>query len=432
MSKHLLEDMVKIKHKRREVFKKEPKEERVEIRENSVKEIWKGKVDSGIGTNRIKSRSRYLLWFLALVSVIFCFFAFSFLFSKAEILVNPKTKSVVLNENLSAGKDANDNGLFFNLVVIPGEENKTIQTTEEKDVAIKATGTVLIFNSFSSSPQRLNADTRLEGSNGKIYKTQTQTIVPGMSKGVSGQIEVEIYANTAGSEYNSPPLDFKILGFKGTPKYDKFIGRSKTGTEITGGFNGKSPVLTDVLKTSTINDLKDSLQAKLLKKATDQTPPGFILFKNAVFLNIDEENISLVTGGTDVPVKIKGTLYGILFNEQKLTKKIAEDNIDKYDGSDVFIYNIRDLNFSLFNKDNNSFSNMKNINFSLSGPAKITWKLDENKFAADLLGKPKGNFNQILSQYPNIDSATLTLTPLWRMSIPDQSKDIKVIVNYPK
>ena len=75
---------------------------------------------------------------------------------------------------------------------------------------------------------------------------------------------------------------------------------------------------------------------------------------------------------------------------------------------------------------------MKSINFNLSGPAKIVWKLDENKFITDLLGKLKKDFNQILSQYPNIDSATLTLSPFWKRSISDQAKKIKVIVNYPK
>jgi hypothetical protein len=75
---------------------------------------------------------------------------------------------------------------------------------------------------------------------------------------------------------------------------------------------------------------------------------------------------------------------------------------------------------------------VKIINFNLSGTDKIVWKTDINKFTADLLGKSKNDFNQILSQYPNINSATLTLNPIWEMSIPDQAKDVKVIVNYPK
>lgn len=413
MPKPLLKDMIKIKD-----IRKEPKfprtEERVEVK-----------------TDYNKTRPRYLLWFVALISVMFLFFAISFLFSKTEITVNPKMKEVVLNENLSASRDSNNNGLFFNLVVIPGEENKVVQATGEKDVSEKAAGTIMIYNAFSSSPQTLSIDTRLEGSNGKIYKTQTKTIVPGIDKkGIPGSVEVKIYASVAGVEYNSPPLDFKLVGFKGTPKYGKIYARSKG--EIAGGFKSKIPDVPDADRASILADLKTALEAKLLQKATDQIPGGFILFKKAIFLNTNDANIPPLAKDNNLTITLKGTLYGLLFNEQKLTKKIAEDNIDKYDGSEVYIPNIKNLTFSLTSQDNASFGEMKNINFNLSGPAKIVWKLDKNKFIADLLGKSKKEFNQILSQYPNIDSATLALSPFWKMSISDQAKKIKVIINYPK
>jgi hypothetical protein len=131
-------------------------------------------------------------------------------------------------------------------------------------------------------------------------------------------------------------------------------------------------------------------------------------------------------------MSIKGTLYGIIFNEHDLTKKIAADNIQKYDGSEVYISNIKDLNFSLADQNNTTLGSVQNINFNLSGPAKIVWKLDQNKFIADLLGKSKNDFSKILSQYPNINSATLTVTPAWKISIPDKMKDIKITVNYPQ
>jgi len=226
MSKRLLEDMVKIKRAR---------EMKRTLKETEPMETQKERKEA----NRGGRKSRYLLWLVALISAAFCFFTLSFLFSKAEVLVNQKTEDVILNENLSAGKDSNT-GLPFNLMIISDEENKILQATGEKDVTETATGAVLIFNASSSAPQPLNIDTRLEGSNGKVYKTQNKTVVPGMSKdGTPGSMEVKIYGAAAGADYNSAPLDFKILGFKGTPKYSKFYARSKGA--ITGGFVGKAP-----------------------------------------------------------------------------------------------------------------------------------------------------------------------------------------------
>ena len=413
MSRNLLQDMVRVKSP---VARRETQSNPYETKQNK-----KGK------------ESKYRIYFVALISVVFLLFALSFLFSGAKIVITPKIREIPLNsENLSAAKDPNIPGLSFDLVVISGEENKTIQGGEEKEVEISAKGVVLIYNSYSSSSQVLDINTRLEGSNGKIYKTDKKITVPGMTKdGKAGSVEVGIYGADTGEEYNSTPLDFKIFGFKNTPKYSKFYGRSKG--EITGGFKGKSPIVSSLEKTSAVSELKAVLETKLLKKVTDQIPSGFILFKDAVFLDIDDKNINFSPDKDNkVLISIKGTLYGFLFDEKELTKKIAQDIIEKYDGNEVYVPNIRNLIFSLNDKENISSADVKNINFALSGTPKIIWKVDEVKFISDILGQKKINFNAILSQYPSIDSAQLTIRPFWKSSFPEKSDSIQIIVNYPK
>ena len=422
MPKHLLQDIV-VKAKRAPAtVAHEMEMRRKNISIERVKQIKKeGK------------RHRYALWFVASISILFLLFALSYFFLKVTIEVNPKIQNVVLNQSLSAFKGADaDSLLAFDLIVISGEESRQVRSVEEKDVSEKAQGTVVIYNTFSSANQRLSIDTRLEGSNGKIYKTKKALVVPGMKDSTPGSIEVNIYGAEAGAEYNSAPLDFTIFGFKGTPKYSKFYARSKG--PITGGFKGKSPFVSDKEKTVAINELKTALQAKLFKKATDQIPSGFVLFKDAVSFHTEEgDNEFVFSEGNTVSIKQKGALYGFLFNEQKLAKKIAQNVIKDYDGSAVYLSDIQSLIFSLsIDKENMSPEDIKNINFNLSGNAKIVWKLDEAKFKTDLLGKSKKDFSQILLQYPNIISADLAISPFWKTSLPDKSKDIKVIVNYPK
>ena len=374
---------------------------------------------------------RYGLWFIALFAVVFLLFAVSFLFSGAKITVNPKTQDITLNQSLNAIKDSTDNtSLPFDLVAISGQEIKTIQGGAAQDVATKATGFVKVFNAFNTSPQTLSVNTKLEGSNGKIYKTQNKIIVPGMGvDGTPGSVEVSIIGSEAGIEYNSTPLDFKISGFKGTAKYSKIYAESDG--DIKGGLKGKFAQISDDQKTGTINDLRSVLQAKLLKKITDQIPSGYILFKDAVFLNDDGGNTGVASVDGMVPVALNGTLYGFLFQESKLTQAIVKENVQNYDGSDVYISNIRDLTFSLTDKET-SFKDVTNINFTLTGSAKVVWRVDADKLVSDLLGKRKGDFSQILSGYSNIASADSVLTPVWSMSFPDKSKNINVIVNYPK
>lgn len=433
--------MVKIKKSRQRVdstldfSQAEPKapEKTLEKKiKNSTRSITRNTISQSV------KNTRHYLWFVAIVPLVFLFFALSYMFAKAMVTVNPKIQDIVLKENLSASKDATGDVLPLDLVIISGEETKIVQATEEKDVFQKAEGSVVIYNTFSSASQLLSIDTRLEGSNGKIYKTKKQVNVPGVKGNIPGSVEVGIYGSEAGEEYNSAPLDFKIFGFKGTPKYSKFYARSnvedtKTKGAITGGFKGKSLVISESQKTSTVNEMKTALSIKLFKKAIDQIPSDFVLFKNGFYFNVDDvDGVKYIPEkDNDLSVRVSGTLYGFLFNESKLTQKLAKNKIGNYNDSSIYISNLRDLNFSILDKDINSATDIKSIDFSLSGSGKFVWKLDVDKFTNDLLGKSKKDIKQIMAGYPNIDSVDLVVSPFWKMSIPDKAKNIKVTINYP-
>ena len=439
MAKNFFQDMIKMKSDlRKEISDKEAvKTERAEPEQETVEEkVWSPVVLSKVTRQADLTplvagrRPRYSIWLVAFASVVFLFFAVSFFLSEASISVNPKIEDVVFNQNISATKDTSTGeSVSFDLIVLSGEESKMIEGGAVQDVSVSAKGAVVIYNNYSTATQRLDINTRLEGSNGKLYKTEKQIVVPGLKGTTPGSVEVGVYAAEAGEEYNSNPLDFQIFGFKGTPKYSKFYARSKGN--ITGGFKGKTSAIPSAKKEIVVNDMRALLEAKLLKKATDLIPEGFVLFKDAIFLNIDEESFDSSLGGEQVPVSIKGTFFGFLFEEKELAKKIAKAAIADYDESDIFISNIRDLTFTFLNREGISGNDVENISFNLAGKPKVVWKFDDNKLKSDIAGKSKQDFYQILSQYPNVLSADVVLRPLWKRSFPDDQDDIKIIVNYP-
>ena len=316
-------------------------------------------------------------------------FSLSFLFSKVKITINPKTAEVSLNGDFSASKDAKTSSLSFDLVVISGEQEKTIQGGEMKEVKLASTGRVILYNNFSTSSQNLDIDTRLSGSNGKIYKITTKTTIPGItSDGKPGSVEVGIYAAEPGESYDSGPLDFNIVGFKGTPKYSKFYARSKGA--ISGGYIGEAPVVSDLEKASASSEIRALLESKLLKKVIDQIPTGFVLYEDAILLDIGDKNIVFTPSENNtVMATLKGTLYGFIFNKEKLTKKIAEDALLEYAGEDIYIPNIKNLEFTFLNKESVSFTNIKNINFNITGTPYFVYKVDEDKLNSDVLNKEK-------------------------------------------
>ncbi|MDQ3076155.1 MAG: hypothetical protein M3Q34_03445 [bacterium] len=383
--------------------------------------------------------SRYSLWIVALVSIVFLFFSFSSIFAKAKVVVDPKVEDIPLYHDFSAFKDTNNEEVLpFSLVSLSDEVTKLVQSSEEKESEQQAKGKVMLYNSFSTTPQRLAKDTRLVGTNDKIYKTEIEITIPGMvkaspEKGIKqnlpGSVEVNVYASESGEEYNTRPIDFKILGFKGTNKYDALYGRSKG--DIAGGLKGKFNFISTEDKTKVENELKTTLEDKLLKKITEEIPEGYVLLKNATIFKTDDKEMSLVSKDKEVPFVLRGTLYGFLFEEKSLTKKIVETVVPDYDNSEVYITNIKDVAFTTtLPAGTTSYLNVKDIDFNLSGTPKIVWKVDEEKLRNSLLSKSKDDFNQILAQFTNIDKANLTLRPIWRRNIPGKSKDVKIIVNY--
>ena len=166
--------------------------------------------------------------------------------------------------------------------------------------------------------------------------------MPGIDKaGLPGKIKVGVYASEPESKYNTPPLDFKIVGFKGTPKYDKFYGRSEG--DITGGLVGASREISNSQKDAVLVELKDSLNTKLMEKAREQIPSGFVLWRDAVFLDTDKEEMVIGKEEDTTIVSLSGTLYGFLFSEEELSKEIIIKAMTDYDESEAYIYNLKEL-----------------------------------------------------------------------------------------
>lgn len=151
----------------------------------------------------------------------------------------------------------------------------------KKLVRERAHGTVAVINSFSSSPQTLVANTRLQDSSGKIFRLAAPVTVPGAKiqdgKIVPTSAAAEAVADTAGPSYNIGPSEFRIPGFRGTPKYDGFYAKSET--PFIGGIDGEVKiVLSDDLKRASedvtkqvIDELNQELRAKM------PADPDFIL-----------------------------------------------------------------------------------------------------------------------------------------------------------
>lgn len=373
--------------------------------------------------------SRFGIWVIAFFAVIILLFALSFLFRGAKIVVTPRIVEVALDETMIAFRDGQAGQLSFDTVALSGEETTTILTSEVKEVVRKASGRVIIYNNYSSNSQRLLIETRLETPDGKIYKTDVPLIIPGQTvengEKIPGSVEVRVYADQPGGQYNIGMSDFAISGFKGGPKYDKFYARSLTS--ITGGKIGELYVLGENEGLQALENLRETLSLKLAQQITSQLPLNFVLFSDTTIYKTEEKTEFFESEQPEIVLTEKGKLHAFIFNQKQLAQEIARQVVSDFDDAVVIITNLDEIVFTLEDREQIDPETEDQISFSVTGNVKIVWNIDEALLKQSLIERRKKEFKKILSQFENIDSAEVVLRPFWTRTFPEKTKDIKII-----
>src|ERR1035437_2692231 len=103
MPKNFIQDMIVAKNENREKVQNKTKNFDVKnIKNDFTPPRYNPPHYDPVGEEPDRGKPKYKIWFIAIVSIVIFLFAFSFLFSKALITVNPKSKAINLNESFSA------------------------------------------------------------------------------------------------------------------------------------------------------------------------------------------------------------------------------------------------------------------------------------------------------------------------------------------
>ncbi|MCU0660641.1 MAG: hypothetical protein MUD00_03480 [Candidatus Pacebacteria bacterium] len=421
MNKHVVQDIKMIKR------------ENEAMHESAARRIideYKLNGSSGRGSRRGKN-SRLAIWGIAGISVAVLFFAISLLFAKASVTVTPKTEDISLDgSTYTAGKDTATAAIRFELGRTTGEESMEVpaEKTGEK-VTQKAKGSVIIYNEFGTAGQKLIANTRLESTDGKIYRIDNPVTVPGYTmkdgKKTPGSIKVSVTADQSGESYNAGLTDFTIPGLKGDPRYDKFYARSET--PISGGVTGVVNSISQETYTKAKSALIERLETRLASELRAQIPEGYVLLADALIFteNPSSKVPTLYSTDTTIPLSVKGSITAIVVDETALTSAIAKDTVSQYAGEPVIMKNKDGLSFALTSPDLIT-DETKEITFSISGMTELVFAFDENKLARDLAGAQKSDFKTILKEYDSIDKAEISIRPFWKLSFPESPDAIKI------
>ncbi len=383
-----------------------------------------------------KTQPSSLLWALVVVLFLVVLFALLSIFSSATIELVLRTETVALSNEFKvlSLKQATEGDLSFKFMSLTEEKSKEIPEAIEKNIQKKASGRVVIYNSYSAQSQKLASSTRFQSLDSKIFRINEPVVVPGTKMSgdrvVPGSVEVTIYADIPGKEYNIGLADFTIPGFKGGPRDGKFFARSSPNSSMSGGFSGTVKVPSDEDVAIAKTALRDEIKKIVIEKARAQIPSDYSFFPGSMVVKFEDVPQDLSEFSSS-EVKVRATVYVFFFDTTLLTKKIASESIKDYKGEPVSISNMPALSFSFLGPvDNIVLSNINSIKFLINGDALFVWKIDTDKLIAEVVGKDKKELGKIIGTQGYFKKADATVRPIWKTTFPSNPAKISVkIIN---
>jgi hypothetical protein len=368
---------------------------------------------------------------LAIIAVAGAILIINKYFSYAHVYVTPKTQAYTLNHESFTATKATNAPLGFEIMIVEGVDKRDATFSEKKDALTKATGTVVIYNAYSTKPQKLLIHTKLVDDEKRIYLTDKAVNVPGYTgagtKIVPGSVEVGITANGTGPDYNGDPRDFTLVGFAGTAKATKIYARSKT--PLSGGQAGVVYMLSPEEKGKASVDASTALYNKLFKKLQAQVPPGYMVYAGSMQFTkkmTDEVFQSPTPVGT---VTISGSLSAPIFKESEITEAIvraAYPNVKADELAEITSPKMQDLVFAYTDAGATISKNTDSIKFNFTGGDTLLWHPLLDVLKGKLAGADKESLNTIFMSDPGIAKARAVFRPPWQKYVPKEIGHIKI------
>lgn len=375
------------------------------------------------------NKRRFVFGGIAVLVCIIFIISMMTVFASATIDVIPKSQDLDVSLDITAVNDVSTatSSVRYEIIKLSKTKSASLPATGKESVEVKARGKVVIYNNFSTEPQRLITRTRLESPQGLIYRIPESITVPGktVKNGVEtpGSIEVEITADEAGEKYNLKKTDFTVPGFKSdAERYKGFYARSST--DMAGGFVGERKTVEATAKQTALQSMDAEIESDLEKELASKVPDGLALLPGAIIYASSE--LPQKEDSSSVTIEKEVTAYAIMLNRQDLSNIIVSEYVANSPDWSGITASINDFSgLSVVKKPENINSGEK-IGLSLRGKAKTWAEVDPSKISERVAGISRKDTPKLIDEFAGISSIKVTIRPIWKQSFPADSSKIHV------
>lgn len=363
------------------------------------------------GTFWSNNRKTLIIGGSVLAFIIIAFASMS-AFKSALITVTPRTLAFTADADFTAKKNAGASELPYQVVTLKLSGSQTVKASGQKQVSNRATGTIVIYNNYSSASQRLIKNTRFATPEGLIFRISDSVTVPGKKGTTPGSVEATVIADEAGANYNVGLKDFTIPGFKGDPRYASFYARSKT--PLAGGFVGVQKIVADADRAKAKSDIEAKLRDELVRQIVAKNMTDVVFYGNAYSIEYQPQPDEAISA-SEASIKEDGTIFAVVFDKKQLASALARSYIKDYKGDPVTVPLASTL---VFTPKDFKPSTAEAITFHLAGNTAFEWVYDEATLKLALKGQSRATTPTILRKFPMIEKADISLRPFWSTTFP--------------
>lgn len=350
---------------------------------------------------------------------------------RAEVKIVAKKTQWSYSDSILADKSAksDSSALTIPAQVFSPKKNMEMKfaATGKKNVEKKASGKITVYNSYSSDPQPLVATTRFMTPEGKVFRLVSGIIVPGAKivegKIVPSSIDASVVADQPGPDYNIGPVKlFTIPGLRGSPKYQAFYGESKDA--MAGGFIGEMAYPTTADISSAKDEIGKTLEDILKTEITSSIPPGIKILDDArTFAMLSQTVNQDIDADSKFSVFAEAQMSAIAFKEEDLLKVLVKRATEEK-GED-FEVTATNLKYGLSRPD---YKNGK-MSFLVDFSATLRQKIDVEALKSKILGKSEVDLKSMVFSLPGLESATISLWPMWVGKVPNNSSKVTIKID---
>lgn len=376
---------------------------------------------------------RKLAWAASFVVIVAAgFFVVTYLLPHVTITLTMKKTSVDFDRNFLVSIAAASSSFSSTSVVLPGQVISAKSNLSmhfdggtEESVQTKATGTLVVYNAYRSAPQVLVATTRFLSPEGKLFRSLNKITVPGTkaSNGTTtpGSTTVTVVADQAGADYNvGPSVGWKIPGFQGTPRYDKFYAEAPS--QLSGGFVGTTTVPGKNDLVAAKQEAEQKLQGVLTSQLSLLNSDNLVALPDSSAFEVTNENVTGGRDGSGFDVFVEGDMKQIAFDETMLEDTLLRSASPESGGS--FKIDTSTVSYGTSTTD---FVNGK-MTFEATGTLVYESSVDFNGMKKGLLGQDADSLKAAIFSLPGLQNANVSFWPFWVNRVPTNPANVNLEV----